>query len=635
VAADPDPNAVEVGVKLRTDVDGFITALRFYKGTQNTGTHIGNLWTSTGTLLASVTFTGETASGWQQVNLPTPVAINANTTYVASYHTAVGHYSVNEPYFASSSFDNPPLHALRDGLDGRNGVYTYGASSFPTQSFNSSNYWVDIVFTTTLGPDTTPPETTLTATPPALTNSRTASFSFTATEAGSTFACRLDGAAFTACGSPQAYNGLTDGSHTFEVRATDPAGNTDPTLASFTWTVDATPPGLSAVAATPGSGGTTATITWTTTEAATSRVDYGTAPASLTLSATNGALVTAHSLVLTGLTPGTTYYYRVTSVDAAGNAATAPPTGDSPASFVTPTPSASFTDTTVADFSAGTPDANTYIAQTADGEVLLRPTVGAEFAGTALPAGWFSTPWGTGGSATVGGGVLTVNGARAGTSTLYGPGRSLEFVATFSGAAYQHVGFGTDFNSAPWATFSTNTGGSLYARTHNGTTVTNTLLPGSWLGAPHRYRIDWNASSVVFSIDGTQVASHPVTITTSLRPLASDYTVGGGTLSVDWLRLSPYATPGTFLSRIFDAGASVTWGTATWTADTPAGTSLTLSVRTGNTPTPDGTWTAFTALPSSGAPIGASARYLQYRADLATTIAAQSPGLRDVTIRPQ
>jgi len=291
-----------------------------------------------------------------------------------------------------------------------------------------------------------------------------------------------------------------------------------------------------------------------------------------------------------------------------------------------------FTDTTVLHFSAGTPDANTFIAQMADGEVLLRATVDAEFAGTVLPTGWFGTAWDTGGSATVGSGVLTVDGARAGTTALYGPGRSLEFVATLSGAAWQHVGFGTDFNSPPWIIFSTNTGGGLYARTHTGTTATDTPIPGSWLGAPHRYRIDWNASSVVFSIDGTVVATHPVTITANLRPLASDYTVGGGGLSVDWLRLTPYVAAGTFLSRVFDAGAVVPWGTATWTADTPAGTSLTLSVRTGNTPSPDGTWTAFQALPSSGAPIGGSSRYLQYRAQLATSAPGQTPVLREVTI---
>ena len=72
--SDPDTSAVEVGVKFRSDVDGHVTGIRFYKGTGNTGTHVGHLWTPTGTLLATATFTGESATGWQQVTFATPVA---------------------------------------------------------------------------------------------------------------------------------------------------------------------------------------------------------------------------------------------------------------------------------------------------------------------------------------------------------------------------------------------------------------------------------------------------------------------------------------------------------------------------------------------------------------------------------
>jgi hypothetical protein len=82
-----------LGVKFRADVSGFITGIRYYKSPTNTGTHVGSLWTSTGTRLAQVTFTNETASGWQQVNFTSPVAISAGTTYVASYHTTTGHYA--------------------------------------------------------------------------------------------------------------------------------------------------------------------------------------------------------------------------------------------------------------------------------------------------------------------------------------------------------------------------------------------------------------------------------------------------------------------------------------------------------------------------------------------------------------
>jgi Domain of unknown function (DUF4082)/Bacterial Ig-like domain len=142
-----DTNAVEVGMKFRSDVAGTITAARFYKGSQNTGTHVAHLWSGTGQLLATGTFSGESASGWQQVTFPTPVQISANTTYVISYHTDVGFYSATGSYFAGFTANSGPLHGLADGTDGGNGVYGYGASAFPTSSFGSTNYWVDVVFT--------------------------------------------------------------------------------------------------------------------------------------------------------------------------------------------------------------------------------------------------------------------------------------------------------------------------------------------------------------------------------------------------------------------------------------------------------------------------------------------------------
>ncbi len=109
--SDPDTAAVELGVKFRTDVDGFVTGLRFYKGSANTGTHVGHLWTSGGTLLAQATFSGESASGWQQVSLASPAAVTAGTTYVASYHAPNGRYAADSGYFTGSAVDNPPLHS--------------------------------------------------------------------------------------------------------------------------------------------------------------------------------------------------------------------------------------------------------------------------------------------------------------------------------------------------------------------------------------------------------------------------------------------------------------------------------------------------------------------------------------------
>src|SRR5207237_6852359 len=101
---------------------------------------------------------------------------------------------------------------------------------------------------------TTPMETSsvatiITSAPPAPSTSSSASFSFTATEAGSSFACQLDASAFAACASPKSYSGLADGGHTFQVRATDPAGNTDPTPARIARTSGTTTPDTTITAA--------------------------------------------------------------------------------------------------------------------------------------------------------------------------------------------------------------------------------------------------------------------------------------------------------------------------------------------------------------------------------------------------
>jgi hypothetical protein len=150
-----DTASIEVGVKFRTDAFGTATGIRFYKASTNTGTHVGNLWTSSGQLLASATFTGESGSGWQQVNFAQPVPLNPNTTYIASYFAPKGHYSQDGGYFYTvppigtqgNSVDSPPLHALRSTNGVTNGVYSYSSSStFPTSTFNGENYWVDVAF---------------------------------------------------------------------------------------------------------------------------------------------------------------------------------------------------------------------------------------------------------------------------------------------------------------------------------------------------------------------------------------------------------------------------------------------------------------------------------------------------------
>ena len=141
---------MNLGVQFRASSDGTITGVRFYKEPDNTGAHTGSLWSSTGTLLATGTFSGESASGWQELDFSSPVPVTAGTTYVASYHTDAGHYAIT-PNGLSSAVTNGPLTALASG-----GVYAYGPGNiFPSNSFNASNYWVDAVYTQSSG--STPP----------------------------------------------------------------------------------------------------------------------------------------------------------------------------------------------------------------------------------------------------------------------------------------------------------------------------------------------------------------------------------------------------------------------------------------------------------------------------------------------
>ncbi len=147
-----DTSAVELGVRFQTSVAGTISGIRFYKGTQDTGTHTGSLWSSTGTRLATLTFSGETASGWQTAYFSSPVTLTPGATYTASYHTNTGGYSTTTNYF-TSNVTNGPLTALGSG----NGVYTYGSASlFPTSTFQATNYWVDVMFNPGTSTNTAP-----------------------------------------------------------------------------------------------------------------------------------------------------------------------------------------------------------------------------------------------------------------------------------------------------------------------------------------------------------------------------------------------------------------------------------------------------------------------------------------------
>lgn len=138
-----DGVSYEMGMKFQTAVAGKITAIRYWKAPSEAATgHTGHLWDASGNLLATVNFAGETASGWQQQALATPVTIQANTTYVVSVNI-VSYYVATVSGLATSIVNGN----LSSVADGQNGVFG-NAGSFPTSSFNNTNYFRDVVFET-------------------------------------------------------------------------------------------------------------------------------------------------------------------------------------------------------------------------------------------------------------------------------------------------------------------------------------------------------------------------------------------------------------------------------------------------------------------------------------------------------
>ncbi len=135
-----DNRSYEMGVKFQASVNGRIVAVRYWKSYGETGGHTGKIWSAGGVLLASVEFTDETDSGWQQERLSTPLSITANTIYVASVN-ANSHYPFSGGFLATS-FRSGNLSTI---VGGGNGVFG-DAGTFPAQSFNNANYFRDVSF---------------------------------------------------------------------------------------------------------------------------------------------------------------------------------------------------------------------------------------------------------------------------------------------------------------------------------------------------------------------------------------------------------------------------------------------------------------------------------------------------------
>jgi fibronectin type 3 domain-containing protein len=326
-----DGGSVELGVKFRSDVEGKVDGIRFYKSAANTGTHIGSLWSADGELLAEATFSGESASGWQQVEFSKPVPIEAETTYVAGYLAPNGHYSANGPSLATA-VDNPPLHAEAGETSGGDGVYAYGSGvSFPTNTYLASNYWVDVLFTPPPPPQPPGAPTNVSAT--AGFGSATVSWSAPSSgDAPTSYRITpyLEGTAQTpktTSGEPPAttttVSGLTAGaSYTFLVSAANEAGSSPDSEPSNAVTPgsELEPPGVpTGVTASARNQG--AVVSWSAPESdgGSAITGYRITPyVGSTAQATTTVAGTETAATVDSLTNGTSYTVTVTALNAIG-----------------------------------------------------------------------------------------------------------------------------------------------------------------------------------------------------------------------------------------------------------------------------------------------------------------------------
>jgi hypothetical protein len=138
--AEDDALSVELGVRFSVSVPGSVLGMKYYKSSQNTGTHTASLWSGGGGQLAEATFNQERTTGWQTVNFSQPVELTPGRTYTASYHTSTGFYAQQQWAFSDgATLGNRTIRAS-------SGVYNYGSGGYPEDTWHDAAYYVDVLF---------------------------------------------------------------------------------------------------------------------------------------------------------------------------------------------------------------------------------------------------------------------------------------------------------------------------------------------------------------------------------------------------------------------------------------------------------------------------------------------------------
>jgi hypothetical protein len=297
-----------------------------------------------------------------------------------------------------------------------------------------------------------------------------------------------------------------------------------------------------------------------------------------------------------------------------------------------------FLDSSYTDFLSGQATLVT-ATKRADGELQLAGTINDDFEEPILSTRWTHHSW-----TTVGGGPVTLN-LNNGKLILGGSGIlstqpvnlvGTQAALTFSPIGYQHFGLATglgDPRQNVWILFGTSPDGSrLLARLNIFGNILEQDL-GSVPTGTHQYRIIPSTGRIDFYIDGSLVASLAAQLPSNVAyKLALSDFYGTNPLIADWVETMDYPSSGSYLSRIFDAGQLAAWQKLAWSGNKPVGTSVVIETRTGNSPTPDESWSAWANVAPDGTILNPPARYLQYRLTLLSTVPNTTPVVDAISI---
>jgi hypothetical protein len=235
------------------------------------------------------------------------------------------------------------------------------------------------------------------------------------------------------------------------------------------------------------------------------------------------------------------------------------------------------------------------------------------------------------------GSLTTVN--KHGLSPVgVGPNTSADVVATLPTGIVTQVGLsrGVVSSGTSWIGFYGNSGTSLNAVVRLGSTyILNQPLPNGIRGTEHHFRIEWYPTTVVLSIPSIPGFT-PIVVNAQLKDVMTPM-VRSNTIDSFYVRSHAGSEnhSGNFTSRVFDAGSLQDWTNLTWQENVTANTDVQMQVRTGNTATPDGTWSGWQQVNNSGDALSLpKGQYAQYKVGMTSTSTFERPSVDWVQMHP-